>query len=397
MNFTQAQMSELLLELANGKDGIATLMRMTLETIMKKEQELYLSSNDDYANGYRPVMASGTGYEMVLQVPRTRKGAFYPVLLGIIRKEEEERNKLVSVLYTKGLTTEDISEVWEKLYGKTYTKGQISNLMRETKKEVNLWLERRLDKHYLVLYIDATFVHTRRDESVSKEAYYSILGVKTDGTREVLAVVNHPTEGATNWENELNNLKTRGLETTNLVVSDALTGIENAVAKAFPGADHQFCLVHLKRQLLSCFPLKSKEEIAKELKIVFPVGQEEITPCEAFLKYKAFIEKHEVKYKSLSSCKSDRYIHYFTYLNYPKEIQQMIYSTNWIERLNRDHKRVLKMRASLPNPEAVIFLMGSVAQERTETTYSYPIAAFKMPELKKIDRKVVEKKDLKKE
>jgi transposase-like protein len=269
--------------------------------------------------------------------------------------------------------------------------------MRETKKEVNLWLERRLDKHYLVLYIDATFVHTRRDESVSKEAYYSILGVKTDGTREVLAVVNHPTEGATNWENELNNLKTRGVETTNLVVSDALTGIENAVAKAFPGAEHQFCLVHLKRQLLSSFPLKSKEEIAKELKIVFPVGQEEITPCEAFLKYKAFIEKYEVKYKSLSSCKSDRYIHYFTYLNYPKEIQQMVYSTNWIERLNRDHKRVLKMRASLPNPEAVIFLMGSVAQERTETTYSYPIAAFKMPELKKIDRKVVEKKDVKKE
>ena len=80
MNFTQAQMSEILLELANGKDGIATLMRMTLETIMKKEQELYLSSNDDYANGYRPVTASGTGYEMVLQVPRARYGTFYPVL-----------------------------------------------------------------------------------------------------------------------------------------------------------------------------------------------------------------------------------------------------------------------------------------------------------------------------
>ena len=75
----------------------------------------------------------------------------------------------------------------------------------------------------------------------------------------------------------------------------------------------------------------------------------------------------------------------------------MIYSTNWIERLNRDHKRVLKMRASLPNPEAVIFLMGSVAINSTETTYSYPIAAFKMPELKKIERKEVEKEDVKKE
>ena len=71
---------------------------MTLETIMKKELELYLSSNDDYENGYRPVTASGTGYEMVLQVPRTRNGAFYSVLLGIIRKEEEERNKHIPKL-----------------------------------------------------------------------------------------------------------------------------------------------------------------------------------------------------------------------------------------------------------------------------------------------------------
>lgn len=392
MILTQAQKSEILLEIANGKDGIANLMKMTLEVVMKKEQELYQKSVNDYANGYRPIRAFGMGYEMILKVPRTRTGAFYPALLGIIRSEEEERNKLVSVLYTKGLTTEDITEVWEKLYGKTYSKSQISNLMRETKKEVSLWLERELDEHYLLLYIDATFVHTRRDESVTKEAYYSVLGVKTDGTREVLSVINHPTEGATNWQNALNSLKTRGVKTVDLVVSDALNGIENSVASVFPGASHQFCVVHLKRSILSVFPKKSKIEISKELKTLFPVGQEMLSPIEAFKAYKAFIEKHEVKYSSLSAYKSDRNIYYFTYLNYSKDIQQMVYSTNWIERLNRDHKRVLKMRASLPNPEAVLFLMGSVAISMTQSTYSYPLGVFKQAKLEKIARKVSDEK-----
>ena len=114
-------------------------------------------------------------------------------------------------------------------------KSQVSFLMKDSREEVSIWLERPLDSHYLVVYIGATFVSTRRDKSVSKEAYYSILGIKEDGTREVLSIVNHPTEGAGLWELEFENLKKRGVESIGLIVSNGLTSIENAVAKSFTG------------------------------------------------------------------------------------------------------------------------------------------------------------------
>ena len=271
MNFTQTQISELLLEIANSENGTNLLFQMTLETFMKSERNLHKKDNPtDYSNGYRQRKAQGFGKELVLQVPRTRSGAFYPVLLGVLRDEDEQHRQLIFSLYKKGLTTEQVSDIYEEVYGKSYSKQQISYLMKQSKEEINLWLDRKLDEHYLVLYIDATFVHTRRDHSVSKEGYYTILGIKEDSTREVLAVVNHPTEGALLWEQELSNLKKRGVQSVGLIVSDGLSGIENAIPKAFPGTNHQLCIVHFKRNLLAIFPKKIKKIYSPRTKINFP-------------------------------------------------------------------------------------------------------------------------------
>ncbi len=171
---------------------------------------------------------------------------FIPVLLNVLRDEDEEHRKLIFSLYKKGLTTEQVSDVYQEIYGKDYSKQQISYLMKDSREEVSVWLNRRLDTHYLVLYIDATFLHTRRDKSVSKEGYYTILGIKEDGSREVLSIVNHPTEGATLWQLELNLLQKRGVQSVGLIVSDGLASIENAIAKSFPSAQHQLCVVHIK-------------------------------------------------------------------------------------------------------------------------------------------------------
>ena len=280
-------------------------------------------------------------------------------------------------LYSKGLTTEQISDVYEELYGKTYSKQQISFLMQDSREEVSIWLNRRLEKHYLVLYIDATFVHTRRDKSVSKEGYFTILGIKEDGTREVLSIVNHPTEGALLWQHELLSLKERGVESVGLVVSDGLTSIENSVPKVFPMASHQLCVVHFKRNILSVFPREKRSEIAEELNEVFPIETPLTNPVDAFEKLIIFVDKWIKKCPSLKAYKNERNIAYFTYLNYPSEVQRMIYSTNWIERLNRDYKRVLKMRGAMPSAESVLFLMGAVAMEKEYKTYKYPITAFR--------------------
>lgn len=110
----------------------------------------------------------------------------------------------MSSLYCSGLTTEQVGKIYEQFYGKHYSKSQVSRLLNTAHEDVNAWLGRKLDFRYPILYIDATYVLTRRDDSVSNEAYYTVLGVKEDRTREVLTVVNFPTESATNWIERLN-------------------------------------------------------------------------------------------------------------------------------------------------------------------------------------------------
>ena len=118
---------------------------------------------------------------------------------------------MVSSLYCSGLTTEQVGKIYEQFYGKHYSKSQVSRLLNTAREDVNAWLGRKLEKRYPILYIDATYVLTRRDESVSNEAYYTVLGVKEDRTREVLTVVNFPTESATNWKDVFEGLKERGV------------------------------------------------------------------------------------------------------------------------------------------------------------------------------------------
>jgi transposase-like protein len=200
--------------------------------------------------------------------------------------------------------------------------------MKASREEVSIWLKRKLDSHYLVFYIDATFVHTRRDKSVSKECYYTILGIKEDGSREVLSVVNHPTEGALLWQQELDSLKERGVQSVGLVVSDGLTSIENANARSFANAQHQLCVVHMKRNILAVFPRTKRIEIGRELLEIFAIETKYTTAVEAFENLCKFVEKYKKNYPSLKSVSNQRNISYFTYLNYPISIQRMIYSTN---------------------------------------------------------------------
>jgi putative transposase len=194
--------------------------------------------------------------------------------------------------------------------------------MKDSREEVSIWLKHNLDPHYLVFYIDACFIYTRRDKSVSKEGYYTILGIKEDGSREVLSVVNHPTEGALLWQLELS--KERGVESVGLIASDGLTSIENAIAKSLPNAQHQLCVVHMKRSILAIFLRTKRLEIGKELQEVFTMETKEITTVKAFENLCNFVQKYQKIYPSLNSFTNERNIAYFTYLNYPISIQRMI-------------------------------------------------------------------------
>ena len=370
MELTREQISEFILKATSNSDGFNQLIEVILNSLMHHERRMFLDETSDSGNGFRPRRFCYGHYEFRLKVPRTRQGSFYPVLLAVIKREDEERARLFTSLYSKGLTTEQIGEVAEELYGKHYSKQQVSYLSRSCAKEVEAWLNRELANRYLAVFIDATFSPTRRGDSVRREAYYTLLGLLPDGRREVLGIVNHPTEGAINWQQELLALQERGVSKIDLIVSDALAGIENAVTASFPMAKHQLCVTHLKRNMTALVPHKKRGVLMEELKEIFPMEQKGKSVMQQYQLFCNFVEKWSKAYPRFSKFKHERNIAHFTYLQFPPQVQRMIYTTNWIERLNRDYKRVLKMRGAMPSPQAVLFLLGEVARSKTETTYS---------------------------
>ena len=378
MKLTHSQISEILSNYTSSSEGFVTLLSLIMNSLMFHERELFVSANgNEQCNGFRSRRWYSHGFEFSLRVPRSRSGNFYPVLLGLIRNESEERARLFNLLYTKGLTTQQIDEISDSIYGRAYSRQQVSYLSRSCREDVEQWLGRALFPHYLAVYIDATFISTRRDGQVSKEAYYTILGVLEDGSREVLTVVNHPTEGAVCWKEELEALKERGVEGIDLVVSDALQGIENAVCAAFPQAAHQFCVAHVKRQILGSVSHKDKPEVARELGEVFSLENKEMKSLQGYGHFITFVTKWEKKYPTLRRYKAERNAAYFTYMDFPIEVQRCIYTTNWIERLNRKYKRTVSMRTSMPSDKSVIFLLAAVAVEETKKTYARRIYQFK--------------------
>src|SRR5574337_223582 len=374
MELTQEQITSILTEVAKEKSGYTLILKLALESIMRAEQSEFNLVHTDSKNGYRLRSILAHGGKLELVVPRSRHHNFYPLILALIKDQNEEIKNIAYELYSAGLTTEQVGSMFDKIYGQTYSKSSISNMMQHAREDIDAWLNRKLDARYPIVYIDATYWHTRRDKQVSQEAFYTILGVKEDRTREVLSIVNHPTEGATNWKDVFIDLKNRGVRTINLFVCDGLQGIENVIAEEFPMATTQLCTVHLTRNILSKVKPAHKQQIADGIKIVLNPTNINDSSEKGFERFKEFIQPWIKTYPSLKNYLQPRYEMYFNYLNYHIEIRRMIYTTNWIERLNRNYKRTLRMRTSMPSPESVLFLMGAVACKRKE--FDKPIYQF---------------------
>jgi putative transposase len=226
MKLTKLQIQESISKLLSEDNGLNEVLQMTLNGMMYSERSHFLSSEDqkrNKGNGYRYAKALGFGKQISLSIPRDRLGVFEPVILALIREQNELLRELSFELYSKGLTTRQIGDITDKIYGKHYSKSAVSAITQEFSQHMQQWRERSLEKRYLAVYIDALHVKVRR-ERVSSEAFYIILGVREDYKREVLSVVNIPTESATGWQEVVKDLKLRGVEEIELFISDGLNG-----------------------------------------------------------------------------------------------------------------------------------------------------------------------------
>ena len=367
MTFTKEQLSELMCKHAERENGLHDLMEIMLESLMLAERGSFLSEsqNGNKGNGYRVGHTYGHGKRLEFRIPRDRYGNFHPQILAILRNQEEECERLAGSLYTKGLTQSQVGEVFDEIYGEHYSKSSISRMIEYVRKDVSSWLSRSLEKYYPVVFVDCVRIKVHRSKKVASEAFYVVLAVTEDGTRDVLGIFNLPAESASGWKLMFENLKKRGVEHIELIVADGLAGLDSVVGESYPGASLQRCVTHLKRDMLCRVRHGDKADLADDLRRVFKTGDESYTVEKCWLAWKQICDKWGAAYRSIKRMGQDPgYKAYMTYLNYHPRVQSMIYTTNWIERLQKDFRRVTRMRCAMPTDESVIVLMGRTAMDK---------------------------------
>jgi len=380
IKFTKEQLQVAVNNYLLEPEGVNDLFTMVVNGLMYGERKEFLSTNQkerNKGNGYRQLLKAGIGSGLELQVPRDRLGMFKPVLLGVLEQQEEKIKDLSFALYGKGLTTRQISEVLTDIYGNNYSKSGISRITTEFSEVVESWLNRPLDTRYSVVFIDAIHVKVRRDV-VATEAFYVVLGLKEDLTREVLAIANFPTESASGWLDTLRGLQQRGLEQAELFVFDDLKGLDSSIGQCFPSSNQQKCMLHFQRNLSKNIRVKDREAFCTQVKEVFNPDDKTYTAQQAEINLIDVLKQWSKKYPSLNhTIKRTDLSLLFTYLSYDYRVRRMIYTTNWIERLNKSFRRTLKIRNALPTVQAAFTLMGYVAMDIGNKTYKYPITNFK--------------------
>ena len=379
LKLSKTQVQNVINDHLQKENGLNDLFAMMVNGMMLSERHAFLDAEKtkgNKGNGYRYAKRSGIGSKLELCIPRDRLGVFKPVILGLLDQQEEQVKNLCFELYGKGLTTRQIEGIIENIYGSSYSKSSISRITTDFSALVEAWLERSLDNYYPIVYIDAIHIKVRRDR-VQTEAFYILLGLKEDYTREVLSIVNIPQESASGWEEVLQSIQKRGVGQVGLFVFDDLTGLEKVIGKTFPGSMQQKCVLHFQRNLNKHIRKADREVFCAQVKEVFDPDNATLTPEQAHENLNTTLVKWEKRYPVLEkTIKRQDLITLFTYLNFDYRVRRMIYTTNWIERLNKSFRRTLNMRNALPSPRAAITLLGFVAIEMEEKTYSYPITNF---------------------
>lgn len=356
----------------------------TLEILMHLERRQYIEEikeigKKDIGNGTYPRNFSCLSDKaLMINVPRTRSGAFSPVLLTLLDKSKETINRLALGLYKKGLSTRDISSLLEEFYGENISYVKISNLAEEFHHLRKSWEGEKLDSFYKTIYCDAQYQSLRRGNSYSKEAIHLIYGVDEHNYRRLLHLSVNPTEGAHSWELALKDIKKRGVEKIDLAIADGITGLEDKLFQIFPNSNLQKCVVHKKRNILLKTRPKEKREMADDLKYVFDNFNESDTVNKAKNKLESFIAKWKDKYPNIRNFFNDNVVdYYFTYVNYDHNIRKYIYTSNGIENLNRQIRKATKHKVTFEKEERLLDYVFVVIKDYERNNWSkYPVSHF---------------------
>ena len=326
---------------------------------------------DDSRNGYsKKTVVSSLG-EIDLDIPRDRKGEFEP---QIVRKNQTDISNIedqVLSMYAKGMTTRDISSHLHDVYGVDASAEMISHMTDRILPIAKEWQNRPLERKYAVVFMDAVHFHVREDNRTVKKAVYVAIGVKLNGTKEVLGMWIGGNESAKYWLGVLNEIKNRGVEDIMIVSVDGLTGFVDAIGAVFPKAEVQRCIVHQVRYTTKFVNYKDLKPFVKDLKAIYQAPSEEM----ALEALDTLEETWGKKYSASVASWRNNWPQLSTFFKYPAEIRKIIYTTNSIENFNRGLRKVTKAKAVFPTDDALfksIYLaMVDITKKWTGTSWNW--------------------------
>lgn len=288
-----------------------------------------------------------------ISVPRDRAGTFEPLLVP--KGETRFRgfdDKIIS-MYARGMTTREIQEHLREIYGVEVSPTLISQVTDAVLDEMKAWRERPLDAIYPIVYLDALMVKVRDNGHIVNKAVYLALGVRRDGTKEVMGLWLGESEGAKFWLSVVTQLKNRGVEDIFIACVDGLKGFPEAIEAVFPKTQVQLCIVHLVRHSLNYVSWKQRKEMAADLKRIYAAATAE----EAARQLEAFAQKWDATHPTVSGIWRRNWERVIPFFGYPSDIRRVIYTTNAIESVNMSLRKVTKNRGSFPNDESATKLL----------------------------------------
>ncbi len=304
-----------------------------------------------------------------IEVPRDRQGSFEPKLIEKRQTRLDGFNDKIISLYAKGMSVNDIKIQLQELYGGIeISNALISEITDEVIDEVTAWQNRPLESIYAVVYFDCIVIKVRQDKRIINKSVYVALGITLSGLKEVLGLWMSENEGAKFWLGNLTELKNRGLQDILIACTDNLTGMNAAITSVFPKTEHQLCVVHQIRNSFKFASYKDRKEIATDLKPIYTAPTEE----SALAALECFAEKWDKKYPYIAKSWYANWDNLAIFLQYPSEIRRVIYTTNAIESLNSQLRKVTKNKRVFPNDDAV-FKTLYLAIEYISKKWTMPI------------------------
>ena len=369
-NIIQGLLQEYDIETAEDiQDALTDLLSGTLQEMLESEMDEYLgyekyerSNEPNYRNGSKSKRVRSKYGEFEVDVPQDRNSSFEPKIIPKRKKDISAIDDKIISMYAKGMTTRQISETIEDIYGFEVSEGMVSDITDKLLPQIEEWQNRPLASVYPIVFIDAIHFSVRDDGVIRKLAAYVVLGINDDGQKEVLTITIGENESSKYWLSVLNSLKNRGVQDILILCSDGLTGIKDAIATAFPTTEQQRCIVHMVRNTLKYVANKDMKEFAKDLKTIYTSADE----TAARKQLETVTKKWSDHYPSAMNRWKDNWDAITPIFKFSKDVRTAFYTTNAIESLNSSYRRLNRQRNVFTSSQALLKALYLATYEATK-------------------------------